>query len=65
MIPDYLIIEDELRRERDKLSPEMPLHAPMPLPPLPPEEAPGTASTPESNRGAWIVDLDDFSVVRL
>lgn len=67
MVPDYLIIEEEKRREREELLRDVPLHAPSPLPvaPLWPDDEPRLEESSSSERGAWIINLDDFSVVRL
>lgn len=66
MVPDYLIIEEQLRREREQeeLSRQVPLHAPIPTPSLwYEEERSKEPSTPE--RGAYIIDLNDYSVTRI
>lgn len=66
MVPDYLIIEEKARREREELAREVPLHAPAPMPPAYwQDEEPLTDDSSRSERGAWIVNLDDFSVVQL
>lgn len=66
MIPDYLIIEEQLRREREQNEQfhQVPLHAPMPAPPHWIEEE--REEKPEApQRGAYIIDLNDYTVTRI
>lgn len=66
MVPDYLIIEEKLRREREERehSYQVPLQAPTPPESIWYEERqPEKPPTPE--RGAYIIDLNDYSVTRI
>ena len=66
MIPDYLIIEEQLRREREEQEEplQVPLHAPSASPSYWPEDEGSDAPAP-SDRGAYIIDMNDYTVTRL
>lgn len=64
MIPEYLIIEEQRRRERESAYEPLPLHAPMPSSNLW-QEREEEEKAPASERGAYSIDLNDFSVTRL
>lgn len=68
MIPDYLIIEEQRRKERElhERSSPIPLQIPVPLHdfPLPsPNHDSQTTDVPE--RGALIIDLNTYETTRL
>lgn len=64
MIPEYLIIEEQRRKERESAYEPLPLHAPMPAP-NPWQEHEDEEKSPATERGAYIIDLNDYSVTRL
>lgn len=70
MIPDYLIIEEQRRREREleEQSRQMPLRIPMPPQDYYNEPEPrdsATSTSDVSKRGACIIDLNTYDTTRI
>lgn len=69
MIPDYLIIEEQRRREREleEQSRQIPLRIPMPPQDYynEPEPRDSTITSDVSKRGACIIDLNTYEITRI